>query len=115
MIDWESGDSAAPNTPCKIRNRIICSRLWAAPHIIDAMVKPEMHTTARFLRPNREESQPTGAVMMADATIYEVRTQVIWSREAWRLPCIYGSATLAMVESSACISVPAMEHSMTMV
>ncbi len=69
MIDCDKGDSAAPNTPCRMRNRIICSRLCAAPHIMEAMVKPVMQTTARFLRPKREASQPTGAVMMADATI----------------------------------------------
>src|ERR1700758_958777 len=40
--------------------------------------------------------------MIAAATMYEVSTQVIWSCVADRLPCMRGSATLAMVLSSAC-------------
>jgi len=31
----------------------------------------------RFLRPNRAAIQPTGAVMIAEATTYDVSTQVI--------------------------------------
>ncbi len=40
--------------------------------------------------------------MIAAATMYEVSTQAIWSCVADRLPCMCGSATLAMVLSSAC-------------
>ena len=40
---------------------------------------------------------------MAAATMYEVNTQVIWSWVADREPWIRGSATLAIVVSSACM------------
>ena len=68
-------------------------------------MKPLRQAMNRYLRPNRAAIQPTGAVMIAAAVMYEVSTQVISSKLADRLPCIYGSATLAMVWSSACISV----------
>jgi hypothetical protein len=45
---------------------------------------------------------------MAEATMYEVSTQVIWSCDACRLPCMCGSATLAIVVSSACMMVASM-------
>ena len=57
------------------------------------------------MRPYRAAIQPTGAVMMAEAMTYEVSTQVIWSIVLSRLLCMKGSATLAMVLSSTCISV----------
>jgi hypothetical protein len=38
-------------------------------------------------------------------TRYEVKTQVAWSAVADRLPAICGSATLAMLESSASMKV----------
>src|SRR5271170_2508992 len=43
--------------------------------------------------------------MIAAATMYEVSTQSISSWLAETLPCIYGSATLAIVVSSACMRV----------
>src|SRR5258708_12613166 len=43
--------------------------------------------------------------MIAAATMYEVRTQVMVWIAAERLLCIYGRATLAIVESSACMIV----------
>ena len=69
MTACDSGESAAPNMPCSNRNRIICSRESAAPHIAEVIVKPAMLTTKKFLRPKREASQPTGAVMIAAATM----------------------------------------------
>ena len=41
------------------------------------------------------------AYIVAAATMYDVSTQVIWSCEAERLPCMCGKATLAIVVSSA--------------
>jgi hypothetical protein len=41
----------------------------ASPHITEAMVKPAEHTMKVRLRPNRLAIHPTGAVMMAAATI----------------------------------------------
>ena len=43
----------------------------------EAAVKPATQTMNSFLRPKRSASQPIGAVMIADATIYEVSTQLI--------------------------------------
>src|ERR1700722_4291675 len=97
IVDCDSGTRAAPNTPCRMRNVTICGSDCAAPHIIDVMVKPTRHVMNRYFRPNRAASQPTGAVMIAAAVIYDVRTQVISSDVADRLPCMYGSATLAIV------------------
>ena len=45
---------------------------------------------------------------MAAATMYEVNTQAIWSWVAEKLPCMLGSATLAMVVSITCITVASM-------
>ncbi len=75
--DCESGTSAAPNAPCSRRNVTICSMFWASPHSTEANVKPAAQTTNSFLRPNRSAIHPIGAVMMADATMYDVSTQLI--------------------------------------
>ena len=88
IVDCDSGTSAAPNTPCSTRNATICGSDCAAPHIIEATVNPIRHVMNRYFRPNRAASQPTGAVMIAAAVMYEVRTQVISSVVADRLPCI---------------------------
>jgi hypothetical protein len=69
MIDCDSGESAAPNAPCSNRKIIIWSSVWAAPHIMEVIVKPVRLTIAKFFRPKRDASHPTGAVMMADATM----------------------------------------------
>ncbi len=39
------------------------------PHSAEAAVKPARLTSAKFLRPKRAAIQPTGAVMMALATM----------------------------------------------
>ena len=67
MVACDSGTRAAPNMPCSRRNSTICSSDCAAPHSIEATVKPTRQTMNRFLRPNRAASQPTGAVMIAAA------------------------------------------------
>src|SRR3954469_12476796 len=86
----------------------------ATPHSTDAIVKPPEQMMKMRLRPNRLAPQPTGAVMMAAATMYEVNTQLIWSCDADSVPCMYGSATLAMVVSSACMMVAVMAQIVTM-
>ena len=55
---------------------------------MDATVKPERQVTNNVLRPKRADSQPTGAVMIAAATMYDVSTQVIWSGAAPNVPCM---------------------------
>ena len=69
IVACDSGTSAAPNTPCNSRNSTICSSDCATPHSMDATVKPTRQVMNRFLRPNRAASQPTGAVMIAAATM----------------------------------------------
>ena len=69
MVAWLSGTSAAPNTPCSRRNSTICASDCATPHSMEATVKPTRQTRNSRLRPNRADSQPTGAVMMAAATM----------------------------------------------
>ena len=69
MVDCDSGTSAAPNTPCNRRNSTICSSDCATPHSMEAIVKPTRQVMNSRLRPNRTDSQPTGAVMIAAATI----------------------------------------------
>ena len=64
---WERGARAAPQMPWKTRKNTICSSVWAAPQSIEVLVKPTMAKTKRFFRPKRCETQPTGAVMMAEA------------------------------------------------
>src|SRR5215831_6652535 len=55
-----------------------------------------------YLMPNRPASQPVNGIMIAEATMYEVRTHEIWSCAADMLPCMCGSATLAIVVSIPC-------------
>src|SRR5450631_824510 len=97
IVDCDNGTSAAPNTPCSTRNTTICTSDWAAPHIMEVTVNPIRHVMNKYFRPNRAAIHPTGAVMIAAAVMYDVRTHVISSVVADRLPCIYGNATLAMV------------------
>ena len=78
------------------------------PQSTEATVKPAIDTSRTFLRPKRSVSQPASGVAMPAATMYEVSTQVIWSCEADRLPCMCGSATLAMVPSIAWMTVASM-------
>ena len=58
------------------------------PHSMEATVKPLTQINSSFLMPNRLANQPTGAVMTAAATTYDVSTQLTWSSVAERLPCM---------------------------
>ena len=51
------------------------------------------------LRPNLVLSQPPVGIMIAEATMYDVMTQEIWSSVAENVPCICGKATTPMVQS----------------
>ena len=75
----DSGTSAALNMPCSRRNNTICCSDCAAPHSMEARVKPMMQMRKNRLRPKRVANQATGAVMIAAAVMYEVSTQVISS------------------------------------
>ncbi len=80
----------------------------ALPHNADATVKPMTEIRNMYLMPKRPASQPVSGIVIAAATMYEVRTQAIWSWAADRLPWICGSATLAMVLSTPCMIVASM-------
>jgi hypothetical protein len=54
-----------------------CGRLSAAPHRAEAAVKPMTDARKMNLMPKRPASQPVSGIMIADATMYEVRTQEI--------------------------------------
>src|SRR5580704_10853862 len=84
------------------------TRPVAAPHSAEAKVKPITEMRNTHLMPNRPASQPVNGVMIAAATMYDVTTQAIWSCEHEKLPCICGSATLAIVVSTPCIKVASM-------
>ena len=71
-------------------------------------MKPAVQTMNSRLRPKRVAIHPSGEVMIAAETIYEVSTQLIWSCVVESDPCMYGSATLAIVVSSACMTVAIM-------
>src|SRR5690349_7161155 len=63
--------------------------------------------------PNRPASQPVNGVMSAAATTAGVATQAIWSCASDRLPCMCGSATLAIVVSTPCMNVASMIEILT--
>ena len=69
IVACDSGTSAAENMPCTRRNTTICSSVCAAPQAIEAIVKPTMQIMNSGLRPKRDASQPTGAVMIAAAVM----------------------------------------------
>ena len=66
---WESGISAAPNSPWSRRNRTISARLVAMPHSIEATVKPAMEIRNTILRPSRSARKPVSGVMIVAATM----------------------------------------------
>jgi hypothetical protein len=53
---WAIGWSAPPPMPWITRARISISRLMAAPHAAEAIVKMTMHESRRRLRPNAAAS-----------------------------------------------------------
>jgi len=83
--------------PCKYGIRPICISDCAAPHIIEVTVNPTRHVNEQIFSAEPRRQPTHRRVMIAAAVMYEVRTQVISSVVADRLPCIYGNATLAMV------------------
>src|SRR4051812_29280352 len=105
---WLSGTSEAPKTPCRMRNITSCGSVWAAPHIIEAMVNPITDETRMRRKPKRTAQKPASGVAIAADTMYEVITQATCSCVADSDPCMLGSATLAIVPSSACMIVAIM-------
>src|SRR5580704_17118719 len=72
------------------------------PHSPDVAVNPITEARKIGLMPNRPASHPVSGIVIAEATMYEVRTQEIWSCAADMLPWMCGSATLAIVVSIPC-------------
>jgi hypothetical protein len=85
-VACDNGISPAPHTPCSARYNTSCSRLVAAPHSAEAIVKPPTENRNTYLIPSRPAIQPVSGIVIAAATMYEVSTQAIWSCEAERLP-----------------------------
>ena len=65
----DSGTRAAPNMPCTMRNITIWLSVCAMPHSTEATVKPITDVTNKRVRPKRAARNPTGAVMIAAATM----------------------------------------------
>src|SRR3989442_4243432 len=114
----DSGCSAPPVAPCRIRKRISVKRFGARPHRTDDGVKPTTDIISRFLRPNSPASQPVIGRMIALATRYDVSTHVASSIVTERLPAMCGSDTFTTVVSSTSMKVAnitaiAMIHGLT--
>lgn len=65
----DSGLMKAANTPCRMRNATISSRLVAMPHSIDAMTNPPVAIRKRLRDPSRSDSQPVAGSAIAVATM----------------------------------------------
>src|ERR1700689_5145102 len=94
-------------------------RFGARPQRNELMVKIITQPMNSRLRPNSIESQPVSGSTIAFEIRYEVRTQVLSSTVAERLPAICGSETLAMLVSStsmkvASITVAAINQGLTL-
>src|SRR5579884_35851 len=77
----------------------------ASPQKNDETVKPTTDSSKRRFRPNALASQPVIGRIIAFATRYEVRVQVVSSMVAERLPAMCGSETLTTVVSRTSINV----------
>src|SRR6202050_3747786 len=75
-------------------------KLGAMPQNRDVTVNKGMHSKKSRLRPNVVASHPVIGKTIAFDTRYDVRTHVLWSWLAPRLPAMCGNATLAMLVSS---------------
>jgi hypothetical protein len=77
--DCDSGTRAAPNPPCTKRKSTISYSELAIPHSIEAIVNPTIEVRNRRLTPKRPARKPVGGVIIAAATMYEVRIHSISS------------------------------------
>src|ERR1700723_3117333 len=116
---WEIGCRPPPPAPCRTRKKMSRKRLGARPHRNELMVKMTTQPMNSRFRPNSMESQPVSGSTMAFEIKYEVRTQVLSSTVAERLPAMWGSETLAMLVSStsmkvASITVAAISQGLTL-
>src|SRR3984957_20445933 len=107
-MDCDKGTSDAPKIPCSSREATICVKVSESPQNADASMNPAIEITSKRLSLSRSESHPVSGVAMAAAMMYDVNTHVISSCDADKLPCMCGSATLAMVLSSVWMTVASM-------
>ena len=89
----------APKAPCMQRKTIMLDRLVAVPHSSELSMKPDVLISRILRSPYRRVKKPVSGIIMADATIYEVSTHVIWSVFASGAGIMCGRATLMMVLS----------------
>src|SRR5262245_54095100 len=101
----ESGCSAPPVAPWRIRNAMSVPSVGARPQRKDEAVNPTTDSISKRLRPNMLASHPVIGRMMALATKYDVNAHVASSIETDRLPAIWGSETLTTVVSSTSMKV----------
>ena len=88
IVACDNGAIAAPHMPWIRRKATSWSSVCAAPQSMEATVNPIRQPINSFFRPKRRAIHPTGAVIIAAAMTYDVRTQVISSDEADMLPCM---------------------------
>ncbi len=69
ITDCDSGPMNAALTPCRKRKATICSSDCAAPHAIEAMMKPMTAAMNSSRRPIRSASQPVIGIATAEARI----------------------------------------------
>src|SRR5271169_659800 len=96
---WAIGCRPPPPAPCSTRKKSSIPRLGAIAQSRELTVKKPRQAMKKRLRPSAPASQPLIGRTIAFDTRYEVRTHVLWSLLAPRLPAIYGKATLAMLVS----------------
>src|ERR1700733_11635841 len=75
-------------------------KLGAIPQSNEETVNITIQIRKNRLRPMTEVSHPVIGKTMAFDTRYDVRTHVLWSWLAPRLPAMWGNATLAILVSS---------------
>src|SRR5262245_56642625 len=101
----DSGCSAPPVAPCRMRKITSAGRFGASPHSTDATVNPAVETINSRLRPSTEASHPVNGRMIALATRYDVNAHVASSVVAAMLLAMCGSDTFTTVVSSTSMKV----------
>src|SRR5262245_44917583 len=101
----DSGCSAPPVAPCRMRKITSDGRFGANPHSTDAIVNPAVEAINNRLRPSTDASQPVSGRMMALATRYDVSAHVASSVVAAMLLAMCGSDTFTTVVSSTSMKV----------
>ena len=107
-IAWESGMRGPPPRPWRSRAPTRNSRLGATPDRRELAMKTVVESRKKRRRPRRATSQPVAGRITPFAARNDVRTHVISSSEAERVPCMCGRATLVTLVSRTCIDATSM-------